>query len=267
MEKIKVNELFSGIGAFRKALDKLEIPYEIVGISEIDKFAIKSYEAIFGPTRNYGDISKIDALDYADLWTWGFPCTDISVAGEQKGMIQGETRSGLLYEVIRLLRTAVENGTAPKFLIMENVKNLVGKKFGEQFKEVVKVLDSLGYDNYWQVLKASDYGVPQRRERVFMVSIRKDLGKTFSFADPIRLDTSFADLLEDADEVDEKYYLTEGYLEGFESRNIKNKERGVNFIFEPQKRGEQQIAKTITTKAGQRPCDNFVIECEEKKNG
>ena len=73
---IKVNELFAGIGAFRKALERLNIPHEIVGISEIDKYAIKSYEAIYGATRNYGDISKVAKLDYADLWTYGFLCQD-----------------------------------------------------------------------------------------------------------------------------------------------------------------------------------------------
>lgn len=78
---IKVNELFAGIGAFRKALERLNIPHEIVGISEIDKYAIKSYEAIYGATRNYGDISKVAKLDYADLWTYGFPCQDYAEFG------------------------------------------------------------------------------------------------------------------------------------------------------------------------------------------
>lgn len=82
---LTVNELFSGIGAFRKALINLNVPYKIVGISEIDKFAICSYEAMYGKTRNYGDISKIEKLDYADLWTYGFPCQDISQAGKQAG--------------------------------------------------------------------------------------------------------------------------------------------------------------------------------------
>ena len=82
---LKVNELFAGIGAFHKALDRLGIPYKIVGISEIDKYAIASYNALYGETRNYGDISKVDKLDYADLWTYGFPCQDISLAGKQRG--------------------------------------------------------------------------------------------------------------------------------------------------------------------------------------
>ena len=130
---VKVNELFAGIGAFRKALERLGIPHEVVGISEIDKYAIQSYEAIYGATRNYGDISKVSRLDYADLWTYGFPCQDISVSGLQKGIVKNETRSGLLYEVQRLLSVAVMYGELPKYLILENVKNLVGKKFKADF--------------------------------------------------------------------------------------------------------------------------------------
>lgn len=168
---IKVNELFSGIGAFRKALENLEMPHEIVGISEIDKFAIKSYEAIYGKTRNYGDISKIDKLDYADLWTYGFPCTDISLAGKQAGIVKGETRSGLLFEVERLLIESQKADELPKYLIMENVKNLVSKKFIADFERWLEFLKSLGYTNHWQVLNAKDYGIPQNRERVFCISI------------------------------------------------------------------------------------------------
>lgn len=161
---IKVNELFAGIGAFRKALERLNIPHEIVGISEIDKYAIKSYEAIYGATRNYGDISKVAKLDYADLWTYGFPCQDISQAGHQAGIIKGETRSGLLYEVERLLSVAAEHGELPKYLILENVKNLVGKKFIKQFEAWLSWLDELGYNSYWQVINAKDCGIPQNRE-------------------------------------------------------------------------------------------------------
>lgn len=158
---IKVNELFAGIGAFRKALERLNIPHEIVGISEIDKYAIKSYEAIYGATRNYGDISKVAKLDYADLWTYGFPCQDISQAGHQAGIIKGETRSGLLYEVERLLSVAAEHEELPKYLILENVKNLVGKKFIKQFEAWLSWLDELGYNSYWQVINAKDCGIPK----------------------------------------------------------------------------------------------------------
>jgi DNA (cytosine-5)-methyltransferase 1 len=156
--------LFSGIGAFRKALINLEIPYRIVGISEIDKFAIKSYEAMYGRTRNYGDISEVEKLDYADLWTYGFPCQDISQAGKQAGIIKGKTRSGLLYEVERLLEKSVESNESPKYLIMENVKALVGKKFRLDFNRWVWRLNELGYYTWYKVINAADYGIPQKRE-------------------------------------------------------------------------------------------------------
>lgn len=255
-----VNELFAGIGAFRKALIKSNVPHRIVGISEIDKYAIKSYEAIYGQTRNYGDISKVKKLDYADLWTYGFPCQDISIAGKQAGIIKGATRSGLLYEVQRLLVTANEEKELPKFLIMENVKNLVGKKFIHDFNGWLEWLDNLGYDNYWQILDAKNYGIPQHRERVFVVSIRKDLGATFKFPEPTPLTVSLFDLLED--EVDEKYYLTDDVIEKYTIRTENNAQNGMGFSFEPRERERERtitIAKTVTTKAGSRMTDNFIV--------
>ena len=161
---LKVNELFSGIGAFRKALINLNIPHEIVGISEIDKHAVKSYEAMYGQTRNYGDISKADTLDYADLWTYGFPCQDIAICGRQRGIVKNETRSGLLYEVKRLLVNSALNNELPQYLIMENVKNLVGKKFKADFDNWLNWLSRMGYRNYYQVLNAKNYGIPHKRE-------------------------------------------------------------------------------------------------------
>lgn len=205
---LTVNELFAGIGAFRKALIRLGIPHEVVGISEIDKYAIKSYNAIYGETRNYGDISKVEKLDYADLWTYGFPCQDISLAGQLKGIVKGETRSGLLYEVQRLLAQASSNDTLPKYLIMENVKNLVGKKFRPDFEGWLEWLDELGYNNYWQVLNAVDYGIPQNRERVFCVSIRKDIDTGYTFPLPIESDTVLMDKLEPVENIDDKYFLS-----------------------------------------------------------
>ena len=201
---ITVNELFSGIGAQVQALKNLGIPFKVVGVSEIDKYAIQSYEAIHGKTRNYGDISNVERLDYADLWTYSFPCQDISVAGNQKG-INENTRSGLLYEVQRLLEVAETEGTLPKYLLLENVKNLVGKQFKKQFEEWLDYLDRLGYKTYWQILNAKNYGIPQNRERVFAVSIRKDLNETFEFPEPEVLTKRLKDVLED--EVDEKFYL------------------------------------------------------------
>lgn len=231
---LKVNELFSGIGAFRKALERLNIPHEIVGISEVDKYAIMSYEAIFGETRNYGDISKVRKLDYADLWTYGFPCQDISLAGNQAGIVKGQTRSGLLYEVQRLLGVASVYDELPKYLILENVKNLVGKKFLPAFQDWISWLDSMGYNTYWQVLNAKHYGIPQNRERVFAVSVRKDVDRGYQFPDPILLTKSMFDFLED--EVDEKYYISDGYLHYAESTTERMIAEGKGIRFEPRER-------------------------------
>ena len=205
---LRVFESFSGYGSQSIALRNLGIEYEVVAISEIDKYAIKAYEAIHGPTNNLGDICKINPSDIPDhdLFTYSFPCQDLSVAGKQAGLGKG-TRSGLLYECEKVIEAK-----KPKYLLLENVKNLVGKKFKAQFDEWLDYLESLGYTNYWKVLNAKDYGVPQNRERVFVVSILGD-HKPYKFADKTPLDKCIADILED--EVDEKYYLSKkvGYIE------------------------------------------------------
>lgn len=244
---LTVNELFAGIGAFRKALIRLGIPHEVVGISEIDKYAIKSYNAIYGETRNYGDISKVEKLDYADLWTYGFPCQDISLAGQLKGIVKGETRSGLFYEVQRLLAQAQSDDALPKYLIMENVKNLVGKKFRPDFEGWLKWLDELGYNNYWKVLNAVDYGIPQNRERVFCISIRKDIDTGYTFPSPIESDTVLMDKLEPVEDIDEKYFLSSECVKRRFTKNQINEEKGYGFKFSPVEREEAKIATTVTT--------------------
>lgn len=138
------------------------------------------------------------------MMTWGFPCTDISVAGKQKGFTDEnnkQTRSGLYYEGIRILRYK-----KPALSIIENVKNLVSKKFKKEFDLILSDLDEAGYNSYWKVLNAKNYGVPQNRERVFIVSVRKvlDNGK-FEFPDGFDNGIRLKDILED--EVDEKYYI------------------------------------------------------------
>lgn len=198
---LRVFEAFSGVGAQRMALRNLGIEHEVVGISEIDKFAIKSYEAIHGETVNFGDVSKLNPKDLPDfdLFTYSFPCQDLSIAGQKAGMVKGQTRSGLLYECEKIIEAKL-----PKYLLLENVKNLVGKKFKPQFDEWLSYLEGLGYTNCWQVLNAKDYGVPQNRERVFVVSILGE-HKTYAFPNPIPLTRAVKDILED--EVDERYYI------------------------------------------------------------
>jgi len=201
---IRVFEAFSGVGSQRMALRNLGIDHEVVAIAEIDKFAIKSYEAIHGETNNLGDISQIETADIPDhdLFTYSFPCQDISVAGKGLGLDEGgDTRSGLLWECQKVI--AVKE---PKYLMLENVKNLVGKKHKHNFDKWLEWLEEQGYTNYWKVLNAKDYGVPQNRERVFVVSVLGE-HEPYKFPEPVELELRLKDVLED--EVDEKYYLSE----------------------------------------------------------
>ena len=210
---IRVFEAFAGVGSQRMALRNLGIEHEVVAIAEIDKFAIKSYEAIHGETNNLGDISQLGMEDIPDhdLFTYSFPCQDISVAGKGLGLDEGsDTRSGLLWECQKVIY-----GKRPKYLLLENVKNLVGKKHKHNFDKWLDWLEKQGYTNYWQVLNAKDYGIPQNRERVFVVSI---LGhhEPYEFPEPIELELKLKDVLED--KVDEKFYLSKEKSEKLISR-------------------------------------------------
>ena len=260
MQKIKVIELFAGVGSQAMALRNIGIDYEVIGISEIDKFAYKSYEAIHGKVKNFGDITKINKLPYCDLLTYSFPCQDLSIAGQQKG-ISKDTRSGLLLEVERLLLKAKENRTLPKYLLLENVKNLVGKKFIKDFERWLSFLNNLGYYSNWDVLNAKDYGIPQNRERAFVVSSLENIH--YEFPNPVELKSKMKDLLEE--KVNEKYYLSEQCLKYFtDTKNRNGFIRGEKF--NPRKSEDCNTAFAITTRAGSRPTDNFIIQLGNLKN-
>lgn len=253
---LKVIELFSGIGAQRKALEKANIEHEVVAISEIDKYALQVYKEIYGDTPNLGDISKIDKLPEADLWTYSFPCTDISLSGRMHGFEKGSgTNSSLLWEVQRLLEVSKVSGELPRYLLLENVKNLVSKKFMPYFDEWCKYLDSLGYKNFYKVMNSKKYGVPQNRERIFMLSIL-DNNVNFEFPKEIELTTKLGDLLEPV--VEEKYFLSEKLITCFSSmKNRNGLVRGLRF----RPRGKiDEYAWTITTCPGSRATDTFIIE-------
>lgn len=207
-DMINYLSLFSGIGSPEKALENLGIPFNLVNYCEIDKYASKSFSAIHNVSEdlNLWDVTKINAdtiSERIDLITYGFPCQDISVAGKQRGFTDEEgnrTRSGLFFEALRIIQDY-----QPKFAIAENVKALTNKKFEKEFNTVLTSLEEAGYNNYWKVLNAKDYGIPQNRERVFIVSIRKDIDKGFDFPEPIELKLRLKDMLDK--DVDEKYYL------------------------------------------------------------
>lgn len=170
---------------------------------------LKKYYLACILSKNMGDITQIHELPYADFVTYSFPCTDLSIAGELKGIERRKTRSGLLYEVERLLNAAAEREreSLPKFLLLENVKNLVGKRFKPTFDDWCNYLDSIGYNTYYQVMNSKDCGIPQNRERVFALSIRKDIDKG-NFEFPLPFDTGIR-LFHVLDfDVNEKYILT-----------------------------------------------------------
>lgn len=180
-------------------------------------------------SHNLGDISKIEELPYADLWTCSWPCTDISVAGKMKGLDPDSgTRSSLLWQNIRLLKKAKENNTLPKYIMFENVKNLVSKKFINNFETLLQLLDETGFNPYWGVLNAKECGIPQNRERLFCLCIRKDIDKnTFYFPAPFDNGLRLKDFLEET--VDEKYYLSDDKVEKFKKNfDIENIEISSN---------------------------------------
>ena len=157
--------------------------------------------------NNYGDIQVINpkTLPDFDLLTYSFPCQDISIAGNQCGFNENSgTRSSLLWECCKIIETK-----RPKYLMMENVKNLVGKRHKENFLKFLDYLKSLGYKNSWAVLNARDYGIPQNRERVFCIS-ELDAKQNFVFPEPVKLKFKLNDILEE--DVDERYYLKKGQV-------------------------------------------------------
>lgn len=254
--------LFSGIGAFEKALDNEGIKYNLVNYCEIDKYASRSYATIHNVSEelNLIDVTKVDtsSLSDIDLITYGFPCQDISQAGNQKGFTDknGErTRSGLFFEALRIIKDL-----KPKYAIAENVKALTSKKFKTEFETVLSSLNDAGYNNYYDVLNAKDYGIPQNRERVFIVSIRKDIDDgSFCFPAPQPLNIRLKDILED--NVDEKFYLKET-KEFFIKNSLNMEAKGNGFRFAPHVKNHAEIAKTITTRAGGRMDDNFIMDNE-----
>ena len=197
--KVKVFEAFAGYGSQAMALKRVkakhpDFDFEVVGIAEIEPNAVKAYKAVHGDTTNYGDITKIDWAQVPDfdLFTYSFPCQDISAAGLQRGLTEGSgSRSSLLWECCRAIEAK-----RPKLLLMENVKNLVSQKFYPDFVRWGQYLTELGYKCFWQILNAKDYGVPQNRERVFMVSILDGKDSDFRFPEPFPLDKRLKDVLE-----------------------------------------------------------------------
>ncbi|MFI3128434.1 MAG: DNA (cytosine-5-)-methyltransferase [Bacillota bacterium] len=214
-KKVRLVEMFAGIGSQAQALTNIGVDFEHYRVCEFDKYAVTSYNAIHGTnfeTTNIcdlkgADLGIVDCWKYNYLLTYSFPCTDLSLAGKRQGMEKGSgTRSGLLWEVERLL---IETEHLPQFLLMENVPQVHGKKNREDFDKWCKFLESKGYHNYWQDLNAKKYGIPQNRNRCFMVSSLDEIN--YQFPQEIELERFLIDMLED--EVDEKYFISDAQLD------------------------------------------------------
>lgn len=216
-KKIRLIELFGGVGCQALALRDLAISnglkpedvFEHYRLVEFDKYPVKSYNAIHGTDFEPMDITEIkgedlgiiDKENYIYICTYSFPCQDLSVAGKGAGMDKGSgTRSGLLWEVERLLN---EVDNLPDILLMENVTQVHGKKNIHNFEAWISFLESKGYYNYWQDLEASEYGIPQHRNRTFMVSSLNNIEYEFPHTIPLRC--VMRDVLDK--KVDEKFYI------------------------------------------------------------
>lgn len=242
---IRLIELFAGIGSQAKALANLRANFEHWRVCEFDEAAIRSYNAVHNTNFVTSDITKISADDlgitdtekFTYLVTYSFPCQDLSNAGKGAGMEKGSgTRSGLLWEVERLLNECDE---LPQVLLMENVPQVHGTKNKPHFDKWIEFLASMGYSNYWEDLNSKDYGVPQSRNRCYMVSI---LGNhSYKFPTPTKLELTLMDVLEK--EVDSKYYLSAEKIRTI--HRWKSRERPLERVY-----GKNSIAYTLTTRSG-----------------
>lgn len=251
---------FEGYNSQGLALNRLKHHYPdfdwvCVGRSEIDKYAIQAADALFpeAKDKNFGNISEISWNDvpYFDLLTYSFPCTNLSFAGKQEGCEEGSgTASSLLWECRKAIIAK-----RPKYLLMENVKALVSQKFLPYFLKWQNELASYGYTNFVKVLNSKNFGCPQNRERIFMVSILDD-NASYHFPEPFPLDKRLKDVLEE--DVDEKYYLSKKVIDTFIERNKINEDKGNGFKFEPT--DGDCVASSGLTMPGSRPCDNYIKE-------
>ena len=221
--RYKMIDLFSGIGGTRLGFHQTN-SVNIVFSSELDKFAVKTYKANFGETP-FGDITKIDENDIPDhdILVGGFPCQAFSQAGKKLGF--EDTRGTLFFEIARIIKKK-----RPKAFLLENVKNLKSHDKGRTFKVIETTLKKLNYDVQTILFKAKDFGVPQNRERIYIVGFAKDKVsnyKDFSFPTPSCPKTSVGDILEL--NVDDKYTISNALWQGHQRRKTEHKEKGNGF--------------------------------------
>ena len=251
-EKIKVLELFGGIGAMTKTLKGLGIPFKVVDYVEINEAAVRSYNAINGTNFEPQDIKNWDKDIEVDLIMHGSPCTNISLAGTQKGANEGTaTDSSLMFETLRIV-----GKLRPKYVIWENVANLLSEQHRPNFKKYLDIMSEYGYNNYYQVLNAKDYDIPQNRERVFTVSIRN---VRFSFPSKEMLTKSYIDYLQD-DYDPNKVVLSEEDMKKVKGYAICEVDYGFGGSVLKE---EETIYPTITASYGKVSGNSGKIKCKE----
>ena len=235
---------------------KYGLEYEVVATCEFDPVPMNGYNAIHGETPNLGDITKVEHIPDCDLMTYSTPCQDISQAGRQAGMTEGSgTRSALIWEVKRLLLDAKERGRLPKYLVYENVAGVLNQKNIGDFQAWVQFLNDLGYTSSYAIMNAKDYGTPQNRERIFMVS---SLGnEEFVFPAPCPDGRVLKDVLEM--DVPDEYYLSEERVAKFEEHRIRQEENGRGFGWRPKDPEVDVWMNTVTTNPERNATGNYVI--------
>jgi len=261
---IKIGSDFSGVGAFNQALIRLGIEYDELFACDMDKYARQTFIDNYGEPKYFPkDVYEREIpKESLDIYMTSPPCQSFSLAGKRLGK---EDKRGILFfnshEFIKINK--------PRYFIFENVKGLLSDDGGNTFNEWVNLLggksvngaqvifpydDAVPYHVYWKVLNAKNYGVPQNRERVFIIGIRDDKDNKFSFPMEIPLKKRLKDVLED--DVDVKYFLSENTIQSMIKHTEKKKLEGCGFSFNL--KDEHQIGSSVTTKAGSRPDDNYI---------
>lgn len=277
-KKVRLIELFGGIGSQAKALEILsknypdKVIFEHYRLVEFDKKCIISYNAIHNTEFKELDITTITADDlgiedvneYVYILTYSFPCQDISTAGLQKGFDEGSgTRSSLLWEVVRILRELSQK-ELPQVLLMENVAALENSQNVAGFKKLQNKLENMGYKNYIEQLNLKNFGIPQNRLRCFMVSIKGNY--EYAFPQSIPLQYSMQELLQDIDEVEDRYFLSPKLLDLFLDK--KPHGRYIRFLrFKPFSYDGENIAWTLETRQGGHPNNNYIYYPKEMYKG
>lgn len=220
---LRVFEAFAGYGSQSLAFkylqeNHLEFDFKVVGYSEIEPSAIQAYRLLHGwDIPNFGDVTRIDWNEVPDFdfISWSSPCQDFSNAGLRQGGEEGSgTRSSLIFQEKRML--AVKK---PKYVMLENVKGLLSEKMRKYFFQYLRDLDSFGYTSFYKVLNSKDYGIPQNRERIFVISIlrtKDEPNPEYHFPSPIKLETTVEDMLED--NVSPEYFMSQQLLEKYLSK-------------------------------------------------